>query len=615
MEQKNVEMTTVDSPVPSKETIHANASKEKEIADNEEVIAVETKKPWTLFQKIFSFVIFIGMFVGGVISLTRLNRETEQNMRPERGATVNVITIATTILSLIFTLGHFLLTKKWCHGSNSETFSFGKHILSLHSVPYQLWLGIWAILWIGVWVDKLENQTIVDVDHCMLSLTEFKELGCTPRSQIVACQKHVLSRIIRVNRPTYINQTAVNLCLLDQDVVPVKGLGPTGKPIFFDSTWYEVKDSDQSKAWNNYLLDVACTAVFAVHITIVALYNIYTSNNNDKAFSVFNIFTLHKGLYLMDIVIVYSVLLVFQSDNLEYNSYMIGGTFRFLLLFHPIFCAEYYLNERKERIKVYDTCSMVSSIVIASAKLIFVCLMGASVIFMAELPCKVVLEEGFRGNCDDNFLSFGNTVYFTFVTLSTVGYGDMSPKTPLGKVLIIGVILFGIAYLPGAISDVIHMYTQNEVGEMSVEEDDLDENSNTDGSVRKHSTRENALLRQMLKEVRELKKGEYYVQETLKKMDSQRQIGYFQHGGTLNTNHTSTKGSDGASDSLTRSRSLVSNSIFEDRCSILEKIHGETKISLCLAVLGLDPTGGSKVLLSHVLGSDGILGEKVEEDE
>ncbi|MBT8054181.1 MAG: potassium channel family protein [Gammaproteobacteria bacterium] len=40
-----------------------------------------------------------------------------------------------------------------------------------------------------------------------------------------------------------------------------------------------------------------------------------------------------------------------------------------------------------------------------------------------------------------------NTTYFSFVTLTTLGYGDISPATPLAEVLVILEAVTGIFYL------------------------------------------------------------------------------------------------------------------------------------------------------------------------
>ncbi|KAK6097551.1 hypothetical protein MT418_001655 [Batrachochytrium dendrobatidis] len=51
-------------------------------------------------------------------------------------------------------------------------------------------------------------------------------------------------------------------------------------------------------------------------------------------------------------------------------------------------------------------------------------------------------------------LSLMQTFYFIVITISTVGYGDITPKTTLGKFIIISMILLSIVILPGLISDV-----------------------------------------------------------------------------------------------------------------------------------------------------------------
>eukprot|EP00898_Chlorokybus_atmophyticus_P002621 jgi/Chlat1/335/Chrsp1S03195 len=56
---------------------------------------------------------------------------------------------------------------------------------------------------------------------------------------------------------------------------------------------------------------------------------------------------------------------------------------------------------------------------------------------------------------EDATFQFHDSVYFTVETMSTVGYGDITPTGPLGQVLIIIVICIGIGVFSTVVSDVI----------------------------------------------------------------------------------------------------------------------------------------------------------------
>ena len=50
-----------------------------------------------------------------------------------------------------------------------------------------------------------------------------------------------------------------------------------------------------------------------------------------------------------------------------------------------------------------------------------------------------------------------DAVYFSIVTVTTVGYGDISPHTPLGKVLAIFLILGGVGTFMGVVANFTEM--------------------------------------------------------------------------------------------------------------------------------------------------------------
>ncbi|MFE6890571.1 potassium channel family protein [Streptomyces sp. NPDC057694] len=50
-----------------------------------------------------------------------------------------------------------------------------------------------------------------------------------------------------------------------------------------------------------------------------------------------------------------------------------------------------------------------------------------------------------------DIVTYGDSVWFTCTTLSTVGYGDLAPVTPLGRLIAVGVMACGLALL-GAVT-------------------------------------------------------------------------------------------------------------------------------------------------------------------
>ncbi|MER8009078.1 ion channel [Streptomyces sp. NPDC094149] len=56
-----------------------------------------------------------------------------------------------------------------------------------------------------------------------------------------------------------------------------------------------------------------------------------------------------------------------------------------------------------------------------------------------------------RGAPDASMKSFGDAVWWACATLTTVGYGDITPVTPLGRVIAVGMMVIGLALL-GAVT-------------------------------------------------------------------------------------------------------------------------------------------------------------------
>jgi Ion channel. len=63
-----------------------------------------------------------------------------------------------------------------------------------------------------------------------------------------------------------------------------------------------------------------------------------------------------------------------------------------------------------------------------------------SIIFLSACIIELIERQNIR--------YFGTALYFIIVTISTVGYGDLSPETPYGKAVICGMIITFMVLVP-----------------------------------------------------------------------------------------------------------------------------------------------------------------------
>lgn len=54
--------------------------------------------------------------------------------------------------------------------------------------------------------------------------------------------------------------------------------------------------------------------------------------------------------------------------------------------------------------------------------------------------------------------SWIDAAYFSVITLTTIGFGDYSPATDLGKLFTIGYVISGVGVILGFINEVYHHY-------------------------------------------------------------------------------------------------------------------------------------------------------------
>ncbi|TDN91171.1 potassium channel family protein [Microbacterium sp. BK668] len=70
---------------------------------------------------------------------------------------------------------------------------------------------------------------------------------------------------------------------------------------------------------------------------------------------------------------------------------------------------------------------------------------GAGASILVIYLCALAVLEAERGAPGANIEQFGDAIWWAFVTVATVGYGDFYPVTPLGRIWAVGLMAGGIA--------------------------------------------------------------------------------------------------------------------------------------------------------------------------
>lgn len=280
---------------------------------------------------------------------------------------------------------------------------------SVQDVFYQLWVAALFAQSCYVWVTAISNQRIMN-----------------------AC-----GNILTIGAPIEINHTCVDKCdgtnVIEHHRLPFL----TQDATFVNATpecspWF----SENAPVIEFIMISETMVFVgFATHILTLVVAALVDQQKIKCS-----------PLLVVDIITCLSVACITVVPNGYYSAYNIGGAFRFLGLMH-------FIAPLEKKIK---TKQLVGFLIVL--KLMFITLTGAALIFIAEKPCQALQE-----NCESGFDNFGNTVYFIFVTLSTVGYGDMSPKTNMGKVAIVFIIMGSISYLPNIISEILELCRKNPI--------------------------------------------------------------------------------------------------------------------------------------------------------
>jgi Calcium-activated BK potassium channel alpha subunit/Calcium-activated potassium channel slowpoke-like RCK domain/Ion channel len=73
----------------------------------------------------------------------------------------------------------------------------------------------------------------------------------------------------------------------------------------------------------------------------------------------------------------------------------------------------------------------------------------------------IFVSENNTANAEGLVADFLDAIYFIVVSFTTVGYGDISPKSQLGKIVVMGMIVAGIAVVPPALDRLLTLAKEN----------------------------------------------------------------------------------------------------------------------------------------------------------
>ena len=210
--------------------------------------------------------------------------------------------------------------------------------------------------------------------------------------------------------------------------------------IFYIISTYTIPEVTKSDKNTNKFMNIIET-FFILFFIIHYLLRLYCSQNR--------IITFFEILNLVDIIIIVCLILSKQSfvKNKEAEYYLRGvKMFRILILFK----LENILQKR-----VNEQISFLYEVAITLISIIFI-----SNAIILELENDYIRETSeYEG--EKEMYKFHDIFYFELVTLSTVGLGDITPQTDLGRLTIIITIIITIAVIPVLPSKISTIFSLN----------------------------------------------------------------------------------------------------------------------------------------------------------
>ena len=100
---------------------------------------------------------------------------------------------------------------------------------------------------------------------------------------------------------------------------------------------------------------------------------------------------------------------------------------------------------------------------VVNANIIFACISGYLVLGIGSAPLFLIVQglipDAFNLSAERSFYEF---TYFSFITLTSIGYGDITPNHPIAKSLTLLIGIAGQLYLTFLVAIIIGKYLVNE---------------------------------------------------------------------------------------------------------------------------------------------------------
>ncbi|RLA83065.1 MAG: two pore domain potassium channel family protein [Epsilonproteobacteria bacterium] len=152
-------------------------------------------------------------------------------------------------------------------------------------------------------------------------------------------------------------------------------------------------------------------------------------------------------------IMMFFLLIIFISNKIFENTTIIDISHLFILLF--FFVGSLRLSYRQ----ILTSKEVNSNMIIGSLVLYFFLALIWATLYLLLL---IFFPEGFNGLESLPWKeNFSKVIYFSFATLTTLGYGDISPKNPISQFFVYAEAIVGVFYMAIIVSSLVSASLEN----------------------------------------------------------------------------------------------------------------------------------------------------------